>query len=325
MSAEPVTSGRGAGFAGRIDIGVALVLAGCVVLVLIGSLINPAFLTPNYLLQQFQIAAFIGIIATGSMFVILLGEIDLSIPWTITSTAIVTTTLAGSDNAAMQLLAVPVGILAGLLIGTINGVGIAVFRIPSMVWTLAINAMLLGATVFYTGGFKPRGLAPPGSIDLALGRTAGIPNALLTWLVVAVLAVWMLKRTVYGIYLYAMGNSQKALFLAGARVRRVTIATFALAGGLTSFGGLLLVGYANQAYQGMGDAYLLPAITAVVIGGTSIQGGKGSYIGTFAGSLFITLLSSILSVLQMTEAARQIIFGAIILTMLLVHRTRSGS
>jgi ribose transport system permease protein len=122
-----------------------------------------------------------------------------------------------------------------------------------------------------------------------------------------------------------MGNSQKALFLAGARVRRVTIATFALAGGLTSFGGLLLVGYANQAYQGMGDAYLLPAITAVVIGGTSIQGGKGSYVGTFAGSLFITLLSSILSVLQMTEASRQIIFGAIILVMLLVHRTRSGN
>jgi ribose transport system permease protein len=259
------------------------------------------------------------------MFVILLGEIDLSIPWTITSTAIVTTTLAGSDSTAAQVLAVPVGIVAGLLIGTVNGIGVAVFRIPSMVWTLAINAMLLGATVFYTGGFKPRGVAPAVMIDLALGRTAGIPNALITWLVVAAIAIWMLKRTVYGIYLYAMGNSQKALFLAGARVRRVTIATFALAGGLTSFGGLLLVGYANQAYQGMGDAYLLPAITAVVIGGTSIQGGKGSYIGTFAGALFITLLSSILSVLQMTEASRQIIFGAIILAMLLVHRTRSGN
>jgi ribose transport system permease protein len=325
MSTETVTSGRKVGIARRIDLGVALVLAGCVALVFIGSLINPAFLTANYLLQQFQIAAFIGIIATGSMFVILLGEIDLSIPWTITSTAIVTTTLAGSDSALLQLLAVPVGILVGLLIGAINGVGVAVFRIPSMVWTLAINAMLLGATVFYTGGFKPRGVAPPVSIDLALGRTAGIPNALLTWLVVAALALWMLKRTVYGIYLYAMGNSQKALFLAGARVRRVTIATFALAGGLTSFGGLLLVGYANQAYQGMGDAYLLPAITTVVIGGTSIQGGKGNYIGTFAGALFITLLSSILSVLQMTEAARQVIFGAIILAMLLIHRTRSGN
>jgi ribose transport system permease protein len=325
MSAEPPASSRKQGLGRRIDIGVALVLVGCVLLVLVGSLINPAFLTANYLLQQFQIAAFIGIIATGSMFVILLGEIDLSIPWTITSTAIITTTLAGSDSTAAQVAAVPIGILAGILIGTINGLGVAVFRIPSMVWTLAINAMLLGATVFYTGGFKPKGLAPEISIDLALGRTLGIPNALLTWLVVAAIAVWVLKRTVYGVYLYAMGNSQKALFLAGAQVRRVTIATFALAGGLTTFGGLLLVGYANQAYQGMGDAYLLPAITAVVVGGTSIQGGKGSYVGTFAGALFITLLSSILSVMQMTEASRQIIFGAIILSMLLIHRTRAGN
>ena len=323
MSTESVQPGRAGTLASRLDIGVALVLLGCVALVLIGSLVNPAFLTAKYLLQQFQIAAFIGIIATGSMFVILLGEIDLSIPWTITSTAIIITSFAGSDSALAQACAVPVGILAGLLIGCINGIGIALFRIPSMVWTLAINAMLLGATVFYTGGFKPHGVAPQISIDLALGRTLGIPNALITWLVVAAVAIWVLKRTIYGVYLYAMGNSQKALFLAGTRVRLVTIGTFALAGAMTTFGGLLLTGYANQAYQGMGDAYLLPAITAVVIGGTSIQGGKGSYIGTFAGSLFITLLSSILSVLQMTEASRQVIFGAIILAMLLIHRPRS--
>ena len=192
-----------------------------------------------------------------------------------------------------------------------------------MVWTLAINAMLLGATVFYTGGFKPRGVAPEISITLALGRSFNGPNALITWLVVAAVALWLLKRTVYGTYLYAMGNSQKALFLSGVRVRLVTVATFALAGGLTSFGGLLVTGYANQAYQGMGDAYLLPAITAVVIGGVSIQGGKGSYVGVFAGAFFITLLTSILSVLQMSEASRQVILGAIIMGMMLFHRAKA--
>ena len=309
----------------RVDPAVLLVIVGCFALLEVGGMINPAFLTANYLLQQFQIAAFTGIIATGAMFVILLGQIDLSVPWVITGTAILTTSLEGSGNAVLATLAVPAGLIAGLLIGLVNGVGVAFFRIPAVVWTLAINAMLLGASVFYTGGFKPHGVAPPSGIVLALGYTFGLPNALLTWLAVGAVALFVLNGTVYGVYMYAMGNSQKALLLAGARVRLVTVATFGLAGLLTAFGGFLLTGYANQAYQGMGDAFLLPVITAVVIGGTSIQGGRGSYVGTFAGALFITFLSSILSVLQIGEAARQIIFGLIIMAMLLAHREPRGA
>jgi len=307
----------------RLDPSVLMVLVGCVVLVAGGAVIYPAFLGPAYLLQQLQIAAFLGIIATGAMLVILLGEIDLSIPLTITGTAIVTTQFAGASHAAVAALAIPIGLAAGALIGFVNGIGVAVFRIPGMVWTLATNAMLLGATVFYTGGFKPQGVVPVLASQAALGRTFGVPNAFLVWLAVAAATIWALNRTVYGVYLYAMGNSQRALFLSGARVRRVTVATFMLAGLLSSLGSLLLTGYANQAYQGMGDGYLLPVIAAVVIGGTSILGGSGSYLGTFAGAIFITLLSSILSVLQMPAAARQIVFGGIILSMLLAHRFRT--
>jgi ribose transport system permease protein len=102
-------------------------------------------------------------------------------------------------------------------------------------------------------------------------------------------------------------------------VRLVTTLTFVVAGVFTAIGAILLAGYANQAYQGMGDPYMLPVITAVVIGGTSIMGGQGGYGGTIAGAIFITLLSSILSVLQMPEAFRQIVFGAIILAMLLIR------
>ena len=318
----PIAPARRPRAQGRIDPSVLLVLAGCVVLVLGGSLINPAFLTATYLLQQAQIASFLGLIATGAMLVILLGEIDLSIPWTITATAIVATQLAGNPSPTVAALAVPASLATGAIIGIVNGLGVAIFRIPGMVWTLATNAMLLGATVFYTGGFKPQGAVPSVATAAALGRTLGVPNAFLVWLAVALLTGWMLTRTVYGTYLYAMGHSQRALFLAGANVRRVTVATFMLAGLLSSFGALLLTGYANQAYQGMGDAYLLPVIAAVVIGGTSILGGSGSYLGTFAGVVFVTLLSSILSVLQIPDAARQIIFGTMILGMLLVHRVQ---
>ena len=303
----------------RDRLSVLLIAVGCVVLLLGGSILYPGFLKPGYILQQLQIASFLGIIATGAMLVILLGEIDLSVPWTITGTAIVVISASGSSNPVIASLAIPLGLCLGVAVGLLNAIGVAVFRVPAMVWTLAVNAMLLGAAVFYTGNSRPNGEVPWLATQAAIGRTFGIPNAFLVWLGVAVITVWVLKRTVYGNYLYALGNSRRAVFLAGAPVRLVIVATFVLAGMFSSFGAILLLGYTNQAYQGMGDPYLMPVISAVVIGGTSIQGGRGNYIGTFAGAIFITLLSSILSVMQMPAAARAVIFGAIILVMLLVH------
>lgn len=302
-----------------VDPAIVLVAAGCLVLLAVGGMILPAFLSPNYLLQQLQIASFLGIIAAGATLVILLGHIDLSVPASITAIAVLTTTLAGSADPLVAGLAIPAGLAAGALIGLVNGLGAAFLRLPSMVWTLAMNSMLVGAVVFFTGGFKPRGLAPPLSVALSLERTLGIPNAFLFWLAVIAFVTWLTRRTIYGKYLIAMGNSEKAVYLSGVRVRLVTTLTFVAAGLFTAIGAILLAGYANQAYQGMGDPYLLPVITAVVIGGTSILDGKGSYAGTVAGAIFITLLSSILSVLQMPEALRQIVFGVIILAMLLTR------
>lgn len=303
----------------RIDPAVIIVIVGCLVLLGVGGAIMPAFLTPSYLLQQLQIASFLGIIAAGATLVILLGHIDLSVPASITAIAVLTTTVAGSSNPATAAVAIPVGLAAGALIGAINGFGVAFLRLPSMVWTLAMNSMLIGAVVFFTGGFKPRGVAPPLSVVLSLERTLGLPNAFLFWVAITLFMAWLLHATVYGKYLISMGNSEKAVYLSGVRVRLVTLLTFMTAGIFTAIGGILLAGYANQAYQGMGDPYMLPVITAVVIGGTSILGGKGGYAGTVAGAIFITLLSSILSVLQMPEALRQIVFGIIILVMLLVR------
>jgi ribose transport system permease protein len=302
-----------------VDPAVVVVALGCALLLAAGGAILPAFLTAGYLLQQLQIASFLGIIAAGATLVILLGHIDLSVPAAITSIAIVTTTVAGSQDPTLAALAIPIGLLTGALIGLINGIGVAFLRLPSMVWTLAMNSMLIGSVVFFTGGFKPRGLAPPLSITLSLERSFGIPNAFLFWLLVMAAMFYLLHRTVYGKYLIAMGNSEKAVYLSGIRVRLVTTLTFVVAGIFTAIGAILLAGYANQAYQGMGDPYMLPVITAVVIGGTSIMGGQGGYGGTIVGAIFITLLSSILSVLQMPEAFRQIVFGAIILAMLLIR------
>lgn len=308
-----------------VDRSVLLVVLACVAVVIGAGFVSPGVLSLGYLLQQLQIASIVGVLATGAMLVILLGQIDLSVPLTITSAAILATSLAGSGNATLAALAIPAGLIGGLMIGVANGLGVAIFRIPAMVWTLAVNAMLLGLTVVYTGGGKPHGAPPTLAVFLAHGHTLGIPNAFLLWLAIGAATVFVLKRTVFGTYIYALGQSPRALFLAGAPVERVIVGVFALAGFMSSLGGLLLVGYANQAYQGMGDSYLMPVIAAVVLGGTSILGGSGSYAGTFVGAIFITLLSSVLSLMQVQDAIRQIVFGAIILLMLAIHRTNRST
>lgn len=296
--------------------------AGTVLLILGGSLFFPQMLGLGYLSQQLQIAAFLGVIAMGATVVILLGHIDLSVPWVLGGAALISTTLAGTGNPALTALAIPAALGFGLLIGLVNAVGVALLRIPSMVWTLAINAMLLGISVLYTGGFNPKGEASATMSWLATGRIAGIPAAFLVWMAVAAGLSFLLYRTGFGRYLSAIGYNEKATFLSGVSTPSVLFAAFAIAGACSALGGVLLAGYANQAYQSMGDPYLLPTIAAVVIGGTSILGGRGGLAGTIGGVFFITLLNSILSVMQISDAWRNITFGLIILAMLLTQSLR---
>jgi ribose transport system permease protein len=124
---------------------------------------------------------------------------------------------------------------------------------------------------------------------------------------------------VFGRAVYAIGNREVAAYLSGIRTQRVVLAAFAISGALAAFAGALLAGYSTKAYQGMGEPYLLPSIAAVVLGGTSILGGRGTYLGTVAGIILITLLQSILSVVQIEEAFRQLIYGAVIIAMLLAY------
>jgi ribose transport system permease protein len=269
-------------------------------------------LSPNYLLQQLQIGAFLGIVAAGQMVVILISQIDLSIPWTLTGAAMMATAVGGA-------WAIPVGLAVGLAVGLVNGLGVAYLRIPSMIFTLGVNAVMRGLMVAQTGGFAPQTRATDLMRTLASAHVFGIPNALFVWLAVSVLVAVMLQRTVLGRSIYALGNKESAAYLAGVNTKRVTIVCFALCGLTTGLAGVLLAGYSQNAYQGMGDPYLLPAIAAVVIGGTNILGGRGRYLGTLVGVILIVLLNSVLSIMEMPEAGRQVIYGGVIILMLLVY------
>src|SRR5262249_54479223 len=219
-----------------------------------------------------------------------------------------------------EALAIPFGVACGVGLGLVNGFGVAFMRIPSMIVTLAVNAIAQGLMVVHTGGFSPQSASSPAMRLLATGQSLfGIPNALLVWAAVGAAAIFLLNRTTFGRTVYAIGNRERAAYLSGARTRAVVMAAFALAGGLSAFGGVLLAGYASKAAQAMGDPYLLPAIAAVVLGGTSILGGRGNYLGTVAGVILITLLQSILSVMQIEEFGRHVIYGVVIIAMLLIY------
>ncbi len=268
--------------------------------------------SPTYLLQQLQIGAFLGIVAAGMMLVILISQIDLSTPWTLTAAAMMATSVGGPA-------AIPVGLAVGLAVGIVNGLGIAYLRVPSMIFTLGVNAVMRGLMVAHTGGYAPQTAATDLMRTLAAERSFGIPNALFVWLAVSVAAVVILQRMALGRYIYAIGNKEAAAYLSGVNTRRVTVICFALCGLTAGIAGVLLAGYSQKAYQGMGDAYLLPAIAAVVIGGTNILGGRGRYLGTLVGVILIVLLNSVLSIMEMPEAGRQVIYGGVIIVMLLVY------
>ncbi|MBV9390538.1 MAG: ABC transporter permease [Verrucomicrobia bacterium] len=288
------------------------------VILLVGATINPNILSINYLLQQLQVASFLGIVAAGSMLVILLGHIDLSIPWTITTGGMLATAAADLPATA-GLLTLPVGLGVGLLVGLVNGLGVCWLRVPSMIFTLGMNAVLQGLIVLYTGGFAPQNHASRAMTIVAVDHTLGIPNAVFIWAIVSLIIIFLLRGTQFGRYIYAVGNRERAAYLSGVPTRLVIVSCFAISGMTAALAGIMLTGYSTKAYQGMGDAYLLPAIAAIVLGGTNVLGGSGRYIGTIVGVILIVILQSILSVLQIPEAGRQIAYGAVLLGMLLVY------
>jgi ribose transport system permease protein len=289
-----------------------------IAILVIGSIYTMAvegtasLLSPTYLLLQLKVASFLGIVAAGMMIVVLLGHIDLSVPWTIAASAMLATAWGGP-------LAIPIGLGFGLLVGIFNGLGVAYLRVPSMIFTLGVNVMLRGFMVMLTGGFSPSSVPTPAMLLIAKGDVLGIPNPVIVWVLVSIAISFLLRRTAFGRYVYSTGNSEAAVYLSGISTRLVLVASFALCSLLSALAGLLIAGYSSKAFQAMGDPYLLPSIAAVVVGGTNILGGSGRYSGTVAGTILIVILQSVLSVMQMPEAGRQIIYGVVIIAMLLAY------
>src|SRR5436190_3650552 len=222
-------------FMRRMDPAVVTAFACILLLLFLGSLYSSNFLSPEYLLQQLKVASFLGIIATGMMLVILLGQIDLSLPWVVSVGAMMSSAVAGLGDVGAAI-AIPFGIFCGVLIGLVNGVGVAYLRIPSMIMTLATNAVAQGLMVVYTGGFSPQDSASPAARYLATGFIIPtVPNSVICWAVIGAAAVFLMTRTTFGRSIYGIGNRERAAYLSGINTRRVVMIVFDISGGLAAF------------------------------------------------------------------------------------------
>jgi ribose transport system permease protein len=291
--------------------GILVAYLATIALLLLTSLVSPGFLAGAHLRSMAMLAALIGIVALGQTFVIIGGGIDLSIPWVLNGAAVFVTLFAHARNQPL-LWAVPLLLSAGALVGMINGLGIAVAAVPPIIMTLAVNVILQGSILICTGG-APTATAPAALQFLAVGRIGGIPVVIGMWVLLAVAATVLLSKTVAGRYLYALGTNATVAEYSGVPTLRITVLSYTLSGFTAALVGMLLTGYSGQAYLGMGDPYLFTSIAAVAIGGTSIMGGSGHYIGTIAGACLLTILTALLPALNLSSGTLQIVYGIVIL------------
>lgn len=289
-------------------------------LLAVGEMLSPGFASGEQILRLLIVAAMMGIVAAGQNLVIIGGRegIDLSVGGVVSLSAIIAGNLmAGSDDGI--LLAVIACIATGAFFGLLNGVGVTLLRIPPLVMTLGMLGVLQGLLVVVRQGI-PSGRAAPGLSDFVTKAFLfGLPGIIWLWVAIGLFMAFLLRRTVFGYRIYAIGSNEHAAHMAGVPVRTIRIALFMLSGAFAAITGICLLGYSGTSFANVGEQYMLPSIIAVVFGGTPLSGGKGGYTGTMAGALLLVILQSILTTINIDDAGRQMVFGATLLVLMLFY------
>lgn len=301
----------------------ALLLA--IALFFLGGILRPGFANVDQAINIIRLAAFLGIIAAGQTLVIISGGegIDLSVGAVVTLGAILVFRIADRDNS-MVLPAMAVCLLAGAGIGLVNGLGITALGIPPLVMTLGMAGVVQGIILVVTQGEMVGGAAPIMSTLISRPLIGSIPGVVIIWILLGLLMWLLLQRTGYGKRLFAVGSNRVTSRLSGVRVPLVVLATYMLSGTLAALGGFMVLGFTGSVFLNLGDRYLFPSIAAVVVGGTVLAGGSGSYWGTMSGALVLTLITSLLTALQLPEAFRLMVLGVILLVLLSIYGRQVG-
>jgi ribose transport system permease protein len=292
--------------------------------VLVATFLSDDFLTFGNIANLFQQGAIVGIVAIGMTFVILTANIDLSVGSLCAFGGILVSVMLSHQVGGW--LAVPATLLAGLAIGALMG-GITVFgKVPSFIVTLAGLVSLRGATFLSSDGAPigglPEGFTRIGSamIDILPGQGIAFPVLGLIFIVTALLAWWLLRYTVFGEYVLATGGNHEAARLSGVPVRAITIAVFAICGGLAALAGVLMTSRLHVGQPTAAQGLELDAIAAVVLGGTSLFGGRGSVLGTAVAVMLLQVLRNIFNLLGLGSFYQMAITGVIIVLAILLNR-----
>ena len=275
---------------------------------MLASLSSDIFLTQANLVNVLRQVVVVSLLACGVTFVIILGQIDVSLG----SVLALAGTLAASTAATTGsvTLAIIVGIVVGALTGMINGIVITTFRIPSFIMTLAMTTVARGAVLLYTGGAPVTGLGDFRVIGQ--GMAGPVPISVLILALVVVVSWVLLNKTKFGRYVYAVGGNERAALASGVRPASVIVKAFVFNGLLAGIAGVVLMSRVNSGQPAGGVGYEFDAITAVVVGGTSLMGGTGTITGTIIGSFIIGIINNILNLLNVSSYWQQIVKGLII-------------
>jgi ribose transport system permease protein len=224
------------------------------------------------------------------------------------------------------VVAIVIAFAAVTIAGLVNGIGIGVFKVHPLIMTLGMSLVVLGLMSVYQLLMVRSGtLIPDPILWLGSGISFGfVPNSLVVFVPIAALIVVGLRRSGYGRLLFAVGDNPIAARLAGTRIWQVHVALYILSAVLAAVAGILTAGVANTATVSLVEQSVLPSVAAAVIGGTSIMGGRGGYAGTIVGALILTVLTTLLTVLEMPEAVRQVLFGAIIVAVAAAYTRVTG-
>jgi ribose transport system permease protein len=280
-------------------------------LVALLELVQPGIVNERWIGNTIKFAVPLAILAAAQTLTMLTGGIDLSVGVVATMSAFV---MATQVNNMDPVLAIPLSLVPAALAGLVSGVGVGVFRVHPLIMTLAVGLVVTGLLLVYQVATLGTSTQVPEVLRwLGTGRSFSIPNSLLVFVPLALLIGFGLHRSGFGRMLYAVGDNERAARLAGVRIWQVLLLLYVVSALLAGIGGLVYVGLINSPSLSLAIPLLLPSVAAAVIGGTSIFGGRGGYSGTIVGALILGVLTTLLTVLQMPEGTRRIIFGGIIL------------
>jgi len=298
-------------------------------LAIVLSLSNEYFLTAGNISNVLLQTSINGILAIGMTFVILTRGIDLSVGSVVALTGIVSASFATTSATAgivgapyTPWLAYPVGILVGIACGNLVGVIVSRFSVPSFVATLGMLSAARGMTLIYGGG-KPVPALTPDFRWIGTGDVFGIPMPVVLFAMVFMASWWILNRTRFGRYIYAVGGNPHAANTSGINVTRLRFAVYVISGGLAGLAGIVLTARTGSALPQAGIAYELDAIAAVVIGGTSLAGGVGRITGTLIGALIIGVMNNGLDLMGIQSYYQQVLKGALIVGAVMLDQKRN--